>query len=302
MHVHVQSVLSPRMHKLVHRVALMINLHWITAYLWGAKSELTCHEQTFCLSVAKNPFFFGFECIAWSDAPSGRFGFLLVIVRLFVAEELTSDSWICHFVNAAKEDNVSGWFAPKIQVRRCRHSPIKLIALAFWPCAFQVKARLAMLLSVSGRSSPAPSYLSPSLPPPALRPPSSVLYVEARLAMLLSVERSSWPSTLLLVSITCTSEFSAFPQRPWFEYVVARLAILINVSRCSAPNIILLDCITRTSRLYNRSWVSSMLSALSIAISHRPSLTWNQCLIASITSSTFNISWSAPSRRSYSNR
>ncbi|KAK4207945.1 hypothetical protein QBC37DRAFT_85475 [Rhypophila decipiens] len=49
-----------------------------------------------------------------------------------------------------------------------------------------------------------------------------------------------------LVSIACTSSFSASSHRPWFLYVDARLAILVSVSGWSAPSLILLVSITCT--------------------------------------------------------
>ena len=85
---------------------------------------------------------------------------------------------------------------PKTRVRKCTHSTMKLIAFAFWPCHFQVKARLFMLLSVSGCSS---------------------------------------PSTLFLVSITCTSISSASFQRPWFQYVEAQIGHAGQREGCSSP-------------------------------------------------------------------
>ena len=72
------------------------NLHWIMSYLWRTKNKLTYHERIFVPSVVKTLFFLGLGYIAWSDAPSGRASFRLVIAILFVAEELSSGSCICH--------------------------------------------------------------------------------------------------------------------------------------------------------------------------------------------------------------
>ncbi|KAL2066287.1 hypothetical protein VTL71DRAFT_2358 [Oculimacula yallundae] len=63
-------------------------------------------------------------------------------------------------------------------------------------------------------------------------------YVKAKLFMLVSVSGWSTPSFILRVSLTCTSSFSASTHRPWFRYVDARLAILVSVSGWSTPSFV----------------------------------------------------------------
>src|SRR5947199_260744 len=70
--------------------------------------------------------------------------------------------------------------------------------------------------------------------------PPFFLHVNARLPMLVSVSGCSAPSTLFLVSITCTNSSSASFHRPWFLNVDARLAMLVSVEGCSAPNALFL--------------------------------------------------------------
>ena len=112
-------------------------------------SALNTILQTYC----KNFFFLESECITWYDALSERVDFFLMNVILFVAKKLLFDSCICHSMNAAKENNVSRRLKSKIRIRRCTHSLIKLIDFVCWRCAFQMKTRLFMLISVSECSS-----------------------------------------------------------------------------------------------------------------------------------------------------
>ena len=83
----------------------------------------------------------------------------------------------------------------KAWVHKCTHSIMKLIAFAFWPCHFQVKVRLFMLLSVSE-------------------------------CFLLS--------TLFLVFITCIFNSSAFFQCSWFQYVKAQIDHADQCEGCSS--------------------------------------------------------------------
>src|ERR1700722_15349133 len=69
----------------------------------------------------------------------------------------------------------------------------------------------------------------------------------ARLAMLVRVSGCSSPRTRFLVSITKTSSTSASFHLPWFQYVDARLAMLLRVLGCSSPRTRFLISITETS-------------------------------------------------------
>ena len=77
--------------------------------------------------------------------------------------------------------------------------------------------------------------------------------VRASLCMLISVSGSSSPSTLFLVSMTCTNSSLASFHQPWFRYVDARLAILVSVSGCSIPRHSTF-CGTTRSHIMTASW------------------------------------------------
>ena len=96
------------------------------------------------------------------------------------------------------------------------------------------------------------------------------LLVNARFVMLVSVSRCSSPSTLFLVSITCTCSSSASFYRSWFLDVDARIAILISVEGCSIPNTLLLVsiiCTSSSSVSFHRFWWMYIDASLAMLIS-----------------------------------
>jgi hypothetical protein len=94
--------------------------------------------------------------------------------------------------------------------------------------------------------------------------------VDARLCMLVSVSGCSSPSTLFVVSITCTNSFSASFHRPWFEYVNARLAMLLSVPGCSSPStlfVVSTTCTCSFSASLYRPWFMYVNARLSMPLS-----------------------------------
>ena len=114
----------------------------------------------------------------------------------------------CHSLRASREETVLGWSGPRICLCTSKHFSIIEMASSIRLWDVHVCARLPILLSVSGCSS---------------------------------------PSTLFLVYITCTSSSSASFHRPCFQYVDARLVILVSMPGCSLPSTLLLVSITYTS-------------------------------------------------------
>ena len=132
-------------------------------------------------------------------------------------------------------------------------------------------------------------------------PPSPLVPVcRCELAITVKVSGCSWPRTLFLVSITCTSNSSASVHRPCFLYVDSRLPILIKVCGCSWPStfyLVSMICTSSTSASFHRPWFLYVDARLPMLVKVS-GCSWPSTLLnvsmtcTSSSSASFNRPWS----------